>query len=310
MFELLLTNKKNGGASLNGYGLFSGGAVGAVLGGVVTTEKYRYSNDVVSEGTALSLARYFHASAGNNTIGIIACGYVYNGSAKALGSTEKTQYSADVRTTGKALYVSQGLSAVSNVEVGVFSGGTDNNLYYLSTTRRYAYGTDTVLSGVAMSKRARGAATGNLTLGLFVGGTSDGATSSYLLKTDKYTYSADSYTNGSNLATKRYSCAAIGNRMLGVVIGGYDGVGNLSSTEIYQYNTDSVSAGSSLFYNRREHAAAGNNQFGIITGGSNGDYIAYTEKYELDIHAISVATFLSSPKFRHSGVSSTPGWSI
>jgi hypothetical protein len=89
-----------------------------VGGSVTTRNKYTYSSDAVSAGTAATAITNSGSAAGNSTVGIFAIG---NGACNAAVTTRnKYTYSGDVVTAGgAATTASYEGSAASNGTSGV-----------------------------------------------------------------------------------------------------------------------------------------------------------------------------------------------
>ena len=94
-------------------------ALGGTPSASTTRDKYTYSGDVVSAGSAATVASYYGSAAGNSTVGIFALGC--NGAIK-LTCRNKYTYSGDaVSAGGAATAGSRFGAAAGNSTVGIFA---------------------------------------------------------------------------------------------------------------------------------------------------------------------------------------------
>ena len=97
------------------FGIFALGF--GVIGNLTTRDKYTYSGDVVSAGTAATVASFGSSAAGNSTVGIFAIGY--NGSASVTTRDKYTYSGCVVSAGGAATTATQDGSAASNGIAGI-----------------------------------------------------------------------------------------------------------------------------------------------------------------------------------------------
>jgi len=278
----------------SGFAIFGDGQITGAW--VLSTDKYVYSTDTSSAGTALIIGRAATAGAGNTTYGIFGCGQLSN--ASMSGSADKYTYSNDATATATTLsYARMEVGAAGNATVGVWGGGT--NAYTLLTSK-YTYSGETTAAGTSLSGTARGYAvgSGDTTMGIFAGG-HNGA---YLSEVSKYTYSGDSVIAGTALTAARADGCAASSTTLGVYAGGLNG-GGVTTTK-YSFSGNSWSAGTSLGADRTGSCATGSSTIGIFKGT-----VSTTDKYTWSGDTVASGGAVTTGRGGDGCVSSTPSWS-
>jgi len=106
---------------------------------LTTRDKYTYSGDVVTSGTAATLASMRGSASGNSVESIFVLGYGNTGiNDGTTNIVDKYTYSGDIVTSGTSLgFVELGTAAGNSVE-GIFALGF-NGSYELTTAARVKY---------------------------------------------------------------------------------------------------------------------------------------------------------------------------
>lgn len=120
--------------------------------------KYTYASEVLATvSTASTLSRFNAASAGNDTVGVIAGGS-YQGD--ALTTVQRITYATDALGTGTVLSdARQAAAGGGNATVGVFGGGFRTTGVPVDTATLYTYANDTTASATVLAgARGKGSA--------------------------------------------------------------------------------------------------------------------------------------------------------
>lgn len=277
------------------YALFGGGFTTV---NVSSTDRYKYSDNTVTAGTALDMVRRQHGAAGNATVGIFAAGF----DSANLATTTQYTYATDVVAAGTSISSARRqIAGVSTATVGYFGGGLTS--VTVATVDKYTYTTSAVSAGGNLSQaRDSMGACGDSLVGLFGGG----FTTAVVATVDRYTYTTDSASAGASLLQAREDLAAAGDNTIGVFGAGTTG-SNVSTVDKYDYGTTTVSAGTNLATARQELAAAGSDTVGYFAGGTT---TAVVDKYTFATSGVAAGTALGTAKGRLAGaggvVVSTP----
>lgn len=185
---LAANNVDQAGTSTASLGYFFGGSVSGTQ-----VQKYSYSGNVYTTGTALSVIKAFPTACGNSVKGIIAY----------TTATSTYTYSGEVNGVGGALSTARTYSAASgNTAIGLFSAGTNGGGATILTTNLYTYSSNAVTGGNNMGvARKLQAAAGNSALAIFAGGVDAGST--IIGNTEKYTFSGNAVVTGTALSLIR-----------------------------------------------------------------------------------------------------------
>lgn len=127
---------------------------------------------------------------------------------------------------------------------------------------------------------------------LFCGGNSGGALSA----TEKYYYSNNAVSFGSNLSTASWSHATCGLSEYALIGGGYNGSATISTVQKYTHANDGLSSGQSLLLARSALAASNNSSTGVWGGGdinALGVNSKVTDIYNLSTNSVSSGVDLS-----------------
>ncbi len=154
-----------------GYGLFGGGTTtGANY--FSNVQKYVFHQNVVSAGTALTVAKYGVGAAGNYQVGVFIGG---DASAGVTWSSDVYNYFTGTKSAGgnlssKRMYV----VGVGNATTGYFGGGTTGSV--VATMDKYTYSTNAAAAGTSLSQAEYTvSAAGVATFGMFMGGANSGS---------------------------------------------------------------------------------------------------------------------------------------
>lgn len=297
MFELLGKRKKFSFTGGPGVGIFSGGNAGSVVN---YTDKYAYANDTVSVGASLITPTNYGAAAGNSSVGIFAAGYV-SGSVSNIVNLYSHIDGAVIAGTNLAV-ARYDLAAIASNTTAYFNGGWGASGGYSAHTDKYNCSTNAVVAGslLASSKYTHTGVSSTI-FGLFVGGYAWG----HLNAIEKYTYSGDTVTAGTNLSVARGNLAGAGNTEFCVISGG-DVSGDVVDKYIYSNNTMVSSV--MLKTSAKFLAATGNNNIALFGGGmADSSRLKSTYKYGYSADAIAPGTSLGLNRADLSACSSSPG---
>ena len=129
---------------------------------------------------------------------------------------------------------------------------------------------------------------------LFGGGIGSGIY--YWKIVDKYAYSNDTRSSGTDLTTERYGHCACGSVTDGYFFSGWQNA-LVTPTEKYNYSTGVVSQTTKLSNLRLHAASAGNNIIGVICGGdTNLARLSSTEKFTYSTQSTVDGTSLSTSR--------------
>lgn len=272
------------------YALFGGGFTTI---NITTATRYKYSDDTVTNGTALDVPRKQHGAAGNATVGIFAGGH---DSAMMSSSTQYT-YANDAVIAGTNLSSARReVTGVSTATDGYFGGGFTT--VRVSTVDKYTYSSSVVIVGgnLTLARTSTGAA-GDSFIGVFGGG----FTNAVVATTDRYTYTTDTASAGANLTLARDDLAAAGNVNVGVFGGGIDSAIS-AVTDKYNYSTTTVMAGTNLATARQELGAAANDTTAYFGAGDVVSHTNVVDKYTFASDAVAAGTVLGTARYRLAAV--------
>lgn len=270
-------------------GAFALFAAGFTTANVATTDRYVYTANTVSAGTALGTARTELAGVGAELNAVFAGGFV----AAAVATVEKYTYSGDAVAAGTSLNnATRALAGATTAVKAVFAGGqapaTTGWLY----TYTHAANTWSVGNSLKQDRHSL-AATGNTAVGMFGGGIDSAAAT--VATADIYTYAASTTIAGTSLTVARHSLAASSNSALGVFGGG--NTGSLSAaTDRYVYATDELLSGTSLSTAKEDLASASDAAMGLFCAGFTTVVVAGTEKFAFDANTVSAGTALGTAR--------------
>lgn len=284
------------------YALFGGGYANSVANGKVTTYKYGFSDNVMQNGTTLSVIRSSTPGAiGNREYGVFGGGS--GTGSTAIMSTDKYVYASDVRTVGGTLGSARyACGCFGNSVLGFMTRGFDGSAF-LKTSVKYTYATTVWgVGSVYLAMAFGGMAFGNDVVGVSVNGNGTAI--------DKYTYASGAVTAGGSLvAARTNNPACVGTIVEGHSVYGQQGTGIVLTCEIYAYATsttvvrDVVGAGKGSL----NAGAAANGSIGVITGGQlSSVFFQDTSIYNFVDSSSVVGTLLSVPLASLAGISSVP----
>lgn len=290
MLELMLSQSKAGsGPPVSaGSALFAGGHYGGITNVI---DKYRYSNDVVSTGTALANARYYLGGTGNASAGLFA-----GGGGRVI---DKYIYTGDVMQGSIAqLAQSQnGPIGLSSTTEARFCGG-DGQLQWVNG---FFYSNNTIFAGAGMrTARYGGAGAGNKTIGLAACGVGSGGTN--INAVDICTFNSDSWAGGTALGQSRSMCAAIGTPTFAIFSRDTG-----TNTDKYNYSANTITAGNILILPRAYLAGASDDAVGVFGGGYVSQYVTNTDRIVMASDTIRAGTSLSLARGYLAASSSVPG---
>ena len=282
---------------IGGFGVFAGGIFNNAVSSQLT-QTYNYSTDVVNSGSNLGIGRRYMGACGNYTVGIFAGGLIHPVLTNNISNyVDKFIFSNNSVVQGTNLNTQGATNGVGNNTIGIFSSST---LY----TNLYTYSSDTIVAGGNLiESHGNGGAAGNGIFGIIQGG-------GYIVgqgnvnKVQKYTYSNNTVTYGTNL--DRFYAArdisAFGNTAVGIFAGGYSFYSERFTSK-YNYQNNAVLGGSWLGVPRFWMGVSSNSLMGVLVGG---EATSYTDKYNLSNDLVVHGTTLSTVS-NCSGVSSKPG---
>ncbi len=189
-------------------------------------------------------------------------------SGTALKTTERYNMSTDTVLSGTSLSViTNTLQGAGNETRAIIVGYSAE-----SEHEKYTYETDVVTSATAEAvPRSYNGATSNSTTGLYMGGRNSSSVSQD--DVEKYTFSDDTITSGTNLSAVRYEWGqGAGNATDGYIFGGR-GVSNALTglVEKYTYSSDTVVSVSGITATTGL-GACGTDTDSYIAGGSIGGF--------------------------------------
>lgn len=295
MFRFLMAKQP----AAAGYGLFAGGNFSGSA--VATTEKYKFINAVLSNGTNLTTASQ---SSGVTSLAEYALFGGGHAGSSALSTMQKYTHSTDGLSSGTSLLVARAVAAANNSFTGVFGGGDTSATLGVNSkvTDKYLFSTASVSAGTDLGTARRNLSSCASSTIVYFGA---GYVSSAVGVVDKYTISTDGVAPGTSL-TARWGTAASSNSTDGYF---FSGDPQFTLNQQYSFSNDSVSSKTSLSGGRLVPGAAGDGSLAIISAGLNSGFSAIktSEKYIYSDNAMTSGTSLANAKHSLSAASSTPG---
>lgn len=303
MFELLHAKSKKKWTRWVGdvgLGVIGGGFLSSVLSN--TTAIYDFPTDVVSEGSALSVARYGLASSGNAAIGLFAGG----NTTSAAYETTIESYDFVNHSVGlcQSLQVRRSYAgSTANETVAIFRNGKNSSYPDITQTEKYTFSSGVISVGSASAyKIFAGASCGNMDYGVFDkgqignGGTTGG---------EKYRYSNDTQTAATLMTTSTHQYtyrAAAGNDTYGIFAGGGGSSSeNYTDKYIYSSNVRVLSSKTPTGFNQ---GVGFSNQTKAIFGRSA------MYKFNFSDEKFYTGSSLGADRRSGAACSSSPGWII
>ena len=307
--ELLIFDNGNQVA----YGLFGGGQSAALpfTTKVTNTTKYQYSDDTISPGSNLGLARGDFAAAGNLDFAYFRGGRTNAGGSAGFGTSYSERYTyanggvvnTTALTTARSTH-----SATGSSILGIFAQGYNTLAQVQSSTERIIYASASHASGsVLTTAKASASASGNEVKGIFAAG----VTSVIILTVNEYNFSSGVTGGGTNFGVVRSLAAGLGIDEYGIHGGGANAAGvPLGSTEKYTYAGSARAPGTALPVLRSFLAGTGSTVFGVFAGGYAGTVgtspTATVSKYIYSGASTRSGTSLSANRIGMASPGSTP----
>jgi hypothetical protein len=306
--ELLIFDNGNQVA----YALFGGGQSSSVSSTKVnTTTKYQYSDDTISSGSVLGLARADFAAAGNLDFAYFRGGRTNAGGSAGFGTSYSERYTyanggvvnTTALTTARSTH-----SATGSSILGIFAQGYNTSAQVQSSTERIIYASASHASGTALTTaKAAASASGNEVKGVFAAG----ITSVIILTVNEYNFSTGVTGGGTNFGVVRSVAAGLGIDEYGIHGGGANGAGvPLGTTEKYTYAGSGRAPGTALPVLRSYLAGTGSTVFGVFAGGYAGTIgtspTSTVSKYIYSGASTRAGTSLSANRVAMASPGSTP----
>lgn len=180
--------------------------------GILTTQKYTYSNATVVSGGSLTTGMVGPSCIGNSSTGIFCSGNV--AATPLYKGSSKYSYSSDTSAAGGSLGITTFASGGMGIStIGYFIGGYDS--YSINGSNRitgYTYSNDSVASGTnLLISTSYSGSGGSPTAGIVASGfTNTQSAGTYTAGSTKYTYTTNAVSSGGSLSRARGGLAGPG----------------------------------------------------------------------------------------------------